>query len=232
MSCKKLLFWLLLTSVPALPVLSQESDTDSLIYKLSEVIRLSPKNDKYLAQRGKLYMLRGDDFRAIADFEDAILHNADNTDALFFRAYLYQRQRLYKKARVDYEHLISLQPRHRDARMGLVLLNDADNRPVEAMEQMDVLMRYWPDDPEILVLRGGMYHKRREYEKALKDINKAIEFSPLNPDFYISRALLYKDFNKTILAQEDIRRAVSLGANKQDCANLMLESKNKKGKKK
>jgi Tfp pilus assembly protein PilF len=90
------------------------------------------------------------------------------------------------------------------------------------MEHMDILMRYWPNEATIYVIRGGMYHKRRQYELALKDINKAIELEPENPDFYISRALLYKDFRKDKLAIADFRKAVSLGASAEECASLMV----------
>jgi Tfp pilus assembly protein PilF len=72
-----------------------------------------------------------------------------------------------------------------------------------------------------------MYQKRRNYELALRDMNRAIELEPENPDFYISRALLYKDFRKDALAVADFRKAVSLGASPQECAAMMTGSATK-----
>jgi hypothetical protein len=44
-----------------------------------------------------------------------------------------------------------------------------------------------------------------------------------NPDFYISRALLYKDFKKNALALADFRTAIELGASAEECAAMMLD---------
>ena len=63
-------------------------------------------------------------------------------------------------------------------------------------------------------------------------MNRAIELRDDVADFYISRALLYKDFKQTSRAHADIRKAVELGADRQECANLMIEDKVKKKKKK
>ena len=70
-----------------------------------------------------------------------------------------------------------------------------------------------------------MHQKRRQYEQALADLNLAIELEPDNADFYISRALLYKDFKKKALATADFRRAIELGASAEECAAMMGEGK-------
>jgi Tfp pilus assembly protein PilF len=93
------------------------------------------------------------------------------------------------------------------------------------MEHIDVLLRYWPDDAAVHAVRGGMYHKRREYERALKDMNRAIELEPDNADFYVSRALLYRDFKKRELATEDFRKAIELGASAEECASMLIDTK-------
>jgi Tfp pilus assembly protein PilF len=96
------------------------------------------------------------------------------------------------------------------------------------MEHIDILLRYWPDDASVYAIRGGMHQRRRQYELALKDINHAIALEPDNPDFYISRALLYKDFRKNSLAIADFRKAVSLGASAEECASMMSDVVEKK----
>jgi tetratricopeptide (TPR) repeat protein len=92
------------------------------------------------------------------------------------------------------------------------------------MEHIDVLLRYWPDDAAVYAVRGGMYQKRRQYELALKDMNRAIELEPGNADFYISRALLYRDFKKMDLATADFRKAIELGASAEECASMMIDT--------
>ena len=186
-------------------------------------LQLNPAFQPILLDRASLYIETNNLPLALCDLNDILTANPDNCDALFFRAYIYAEQKLNSKARIDYEHLITLQPRHQKARIGLALLCDNDKRPHEAMEHMDVLLRYWPDNATIYTILVGIFQKRRQYEMALKDINTAIELEPENPDFYISRALLYKDFRKNKLALADFRKAVALGASAEECASLMIE---------
>ena len=87
--------------------------------------------------RAKLYMKLGNKEKALVDYSDILDWKTDEQEALFMRAYIYTEQRLYKKARADYEALLKLNPRHEEARIGLVLLNEKDNRSREAMEQIE-----------------------------------------------------------------------------------------------
>jgi Tfp pilus assembly protein PilF len=92
------------------------------------------------------------------------------------------------------------------------------------MEHIDVLLRYWPEDATVYAVRSGMYHKRRQYQQALADINHALMLESDNPDFYVSRALLYKDFKKNSLALADFRKAIELGASAEECAAMMFDA--------
>lgn len=190
----------------------------------NSALQLAPTSQETLMDRASLNIQMGRDAHAMNDLCDLLVLNPDHAEALFFRAYIYAEQHLNAKARADYERLVTLQPRNREARLGLALLCDNDKRPQEAMEHIDVLLRYWPDDATVYAVRGGMYQKRLQYELALRDMNRAIELEPENPDFYISRALLYKDFRKKSLATADFRKAVELGASAQECASMMLDA--------
>ena len=69
--------------------------------------------------RAKLYMQLGNKEKALVDYSDVLDWKADEQEALFMRAYIYTEQRLYKKARTDYEALLKLNPAHEEARIGL-----------------------------------------------------------------------------------------------------------------
>ncbi|MDY5543232.1 MAG: hypothetical protein SPF79_06025, partial [Bacteroidaceae bacterium] len=90
-------------------------------------LNLSPTTLGLLLDRASLYLRRGNEKRALVDYNDVLDLNGDHAEALFFRDYIYTHQRLYKQARADYEHLIRLQPDHVEARTALALLNDRDN---------------------------------------------------------------------------------------------------------
>ena len=199
----------------------QKRHTEAL-EAFNDALSLEPVSQSILMDRASLNIELGRFNHALNDLNDILTLNPKHIEALFFRAYIYAEQHLNSKARIDYEQLLLIKPNHRQGRLGLALLCDKDNRPREAMEHIDVLIRYWPDDATIYAVRGGMYQERRQYEQALQDMNHAIELEPENPDFYISRALLYKDFKQATLASADFRKAISLGASPEECAALMV----------
>lgn len=123
----------------------------------NSALQLAPASQETLMDRASLNIQMGRDAHALNDLGDLLTLNPDHPEALFFRAYIYAGQHLNAKARADYERLVTLQPRNREARLGLALLSDKDKRPQEAMEHIDVLLRYWPDDATVYAVRGGMY---------------------------------------------------------------------------
>ncbi len=188
----------------------------------SDGLTLQSGNQNLLIDRASLYLTMGSETRALTDLDNLLTINPDHLQGLFYRAYVYRKQHLMMKARRDYEHLITLQPDNREARISLAMLNADDNRPQEAMEQADIIVRYWPSYATGWIVRGGLHQKRRNFELALYDMNQAISLEPDNPDFYISRAILYRDFKKKSLARADFAQAVQLGADPAECASLML----------
>ena len=157
--------------------------------------------------RARLYMEMGNQEKALVDYSDVLDWKEDEEEALFMRAYIYTGQRLYKKARADYEALLKLNPAHEEARIGLVLLNEKDNRPREAMEQINAV-------------RAGLEQTRKQYEASEADFTKAITLDPSNIDYLLNRAALYAEIGETKKARADLDKALELGANPEDVASM------------
>ena len=160
--------------------------------------------------RAKLYMQLGNKEKALVDYSDVLDWKADEQEALFMRAYIYTEQRLYEKARTDYEALLKLNPAHEEARIGLVLLNEKDNRPREAMEQINAMVAAAPDHA-------------KQYEAAEADFTKAISLEPKNIDYLLNRAALYIETKRKKEARADLDKAMELGANPEDVASMRHE---------
>ena len=126
-----------------------------------------------------------------------------------------------KKARADYDFIIKMDPLNEKAYIGLVLLNDRDGRPREAMEQINGLILVYPNHATLYAIRGGMEQKRKQYELALADLNRAVEMEPTNADFYVSRATLHLEMRKKKLARQDTQLAVKYGADPKEMASLL-----------
>ncbi len=188
-------------------------------------INLSPTTIGLLLDRASLYLRMGNDSHAIADYTSILDLNADHKDALFFRAYLYTKGMDYKRGRADYEHLLKLEPNREDALQGLALLNSKDNRPREAMEQVNTLVQLYPYHATNYVMRGEMALERKQYENALYDFDKAISLEPENPEFLISRACCYIAMKQKKSARKDLQLALQLGADKMLIAQLLQDMK-------
>lgn len=170
--------------------------------------------------RASLYMRLGNLNKALVDYSDVLDWKEDEQEALFMRAYIYTEQRLYKKARADYEALLRLNPAHEKARVGLVLLNDKDNRPREAMEQINAMITTSPDHAMLYAIRAGMEQDRKLYEAAEDDFNRAIELDPENTDYLLNRAMLYITTNRKKEARADLDKALQLGADANEVASM------------
>ena len=110
-----------------------------------------------------------------------------------------------------------------EARTALALLNDRDNRPREAMEQINALLELYPYRADLYLARGGMEQDRKQYETALHDMNRALELNPKNPDAYLSRASLYMAMKKKKLAKQDCQKAIALGADQESALRIVME---------
>ena len=173
--------------------------------------------------RAKLYMQLGNKEKALVDYSDVLDWKADEQEALFMRAYIYTGQRLYRRARADYEALLKLNPAHEEARIGLVLLNEKDNRPREAMEQINAMVAAAPDHAILYAVRAGLEQTRKQYEAAEADFTKAISLEPKNIDYLLNRAALYIETKRKKEARADLDKAMELGANPEDVASMRHE---------
>lgn len=186
-------------------------------------LNTAPHNVALRMARGGLYLLMGNLDYALMDYSVVLEWKPNEPDALFMRAYIYTEKRLYREARIDYETLIKIQPDNEDARIGLVLLNDKDNRPREAMDQINAMLMAAPEHAILYAVRAGMEQSRKQYEAAEEDFSTAITLDPRNIDFLLNRASLYIETKREKEARADLEKAMELGANPDDVATLRHE---------
>lgn len=199
----------------------KRQETDLALESYTMGLNIAPHLVPLRMGRAALYMQLNRKEMALLDYSDILDWKPDYTDALFMRAYIYSEQKLYKKARTDYEALLKIEPSNEKAQIGLVLVNDKDNRPREAMEQINAMIATSPDHAILYAVRAGMEHGRKLYELAEIDFQKAVTLDPENPDFLICRAMLYIDIKENKKARADLEKALQLGGDAQTVASLM-----------
>lgn len=199
------------------------NDPQVLIKTCDKMLETAPHNVEVRLRRAALYQWLGADDKALSDYNIILEDVPNHEEALLFRADIYRKKRDFRNARSDYERLIRLRPDNLNACLGLVITNDADGRPKEAMDQINTLVEAWPEEPLVYLVRGEMFMKRAVYPLALMDFDESIRLDPQNPDAYISRGLYYKRRRKTSKAREDFQSAVALGADADYVYSLLKE---------
>ena len=104
-----------------------------------------------------------------------------------------------------------------------MLLNEKDNRPREAMEQINAMVAAAPDHAILYAVRAGLEQTRKQYEAVEADFTKAISLEPKNIDYLLNRAALYIETKRKKEARADLDKAMELGANPEDVASMRHE---------
>jgi tetratricopeptide (TPR) repeat protein len=67
-----------------------------------------------------------------------------------------------------------------------------------------------PRDAAGLARRGAAFASRKEYDKAIVDLSRAITLAPDNPDYLFERARAYQGNNQPFLAMADLNKSLEL----------------------
>lgn len=145
------------------------------------------------------------------EYDKVLERDPKNVSALFYRAFVYEKQHKYKHARKDYEAMLSIVPNHFNGQLGLALLCQKDMRSSEAMDRLNILVEQYPDSAVAYAARAGIEMERGMNDVAEYDFSEAIRLAPSNSDYILSRADLRIKMGKKKLAREDLDRAVLAG---------------------
>ncbi len=124
-------------------------------------------------------MTAGEFGRAGQLLDNAIVRNSENTDLLFARTLLHERQGDMAAAETDLRRIIELEPN--DARalnhLGYTLA-DRTERHQEALDLIERALVISPEDPAIIDSYGWALFKLGRYEEALTSLSRAYALFP------------------------------------------------------
>ena len=72
---------------------------------------------------------------------------------------------------------------------------------------------------------GGVHYEQQRYQQAIADYSEAIRLSPLDTPAYANRAIAYALLGLDTQAQDDIDRAIEVGADRTVLEEYIDESK-------
>ena len=177
----------------------------------SDKVRKFPDNIGLRLNKASWNMLLEQWDYAKKEYDWVLERDPKNVAALYYRAYVFEKQHRYKFARKDYETMLSIVPGNFNGQLGLALLCQKDMRPSEAMDRLNILIQQYPDSAVAYAARAGLEAERGQNEVAEYDFSEAMRLDPSNSDYILNRADIRIKMGKKKQAREDLDRAVLAG---------------------
>lgn len=185
-----------------------EGDRDKARQSIKKAIELL-ENDrdamaKALLVRGQL---REDQEARLRDFDRAVEMNPDSPTVWKTRALYFLKEGQVEKAISDFKTLLQKDEDNVLARLAIAEALMKLDKIDEAMEQVN---RAVEKNPNVLALklRAQLWTVQEQFGKALKDLERAIELEPKDPELFLMRARLYHIQDRNALAKADVDRVL------------------------
>lgn len=192
-------------------------ELDNALKDYSHIIRLGDSVYKYesLRERAFIYSYINEPEKAIRDFSDII-----ESDSLNFETYVYRGS---AKLQIDVyqKYSDSIRTAYTDTsyykdffKYFQIIYSESNYKKIMydtrgAIKDFSKAILINPDYDFAYYNRAKVYAELNLFDKALADINKAIELNR-NSDYYMSRALIYKSLKETEKSLTDFNKAIEL----------------------
>lgn len=165
---------------------------------------------------GRLAAVQGNTRGAAAEYGKSIRIEQDNPDAFYYRGKLYEFQDMSQRAIRDYERVLSLDPGHVPALVGIgVLQLERENFSV-ALSSLNRALELHPEHADALLNRGKLYLITGQHEAAFNDLTMALEVMQPSADLMFMRGKAAHALSNDELAVQDFTVANTLDPTRAD----------------
>jgi tetratricopeptide (TPR) repeat protein len=160
--------------------------------------------------RGIAYFSKGENDRAMRDFDEAIRLKPKSPVLLYNRGFAYYSKGDYDRAIQDYDEAIGIFPKY------LLAINDRGNAYYRkgdydrAIRGYDDAIRLNPKTAITYANRANAYRMKADYDRAIRDFDESIRLDPKDPGAIRSRGQLYTDKGDYGRAIGDLSEAIRL----------------------
>ena len=141
--------------------------------------------------RGSAYHDKGDNDRAIADYNEAVRLNPKSGMAFHNRGVAYLEKGDNDRAIADYSEAIRIDPEDASAFNGRGVAYRAKGDLDRASADYNEAIRLDPKSGKAFVGRGDVFSTKGDFERAIADYNEAIRLNPKSSVAYFARGLSY-----------------------------------------
>ncbi len=148
---------------------------------------------------------------ALAEYGRILRADERNLAALFFRAYVHERQRHYAEAKADYDAFLAIEPLHLEARLGLAHVLQKMGKKKDVVDELNHIVQMFPDSAEAYAARAAFETEQQQYEVAVYDWGEAVRLRPDNVDYTISKVDVLLRLGRKREAREALDSLASKG---------------------
>lgn len=148
---------------------------------------------------------------ALAEYGRILRADEKNLAALYFRAYVHERQKHYDQAKVDYDAFLAIEPVHLEARLGLAHVLQKMGRRSDAIDELNRIVQMFPDSADAYAARAAYETEQQQYDVAVYDWSKAACLRPENADYTVSKVDVLLRLGRKREARETLDALVSKG---------------------
>jgi tetratricopeptide (TPR) repeat protein len=151
---------------------------------------------------------------ALEDYSNALiainkaLDLKNNPENNYYRGQVSEKMKNFNQAEIDYNTAITKNGQYTEAYLALAALRLTLNKPAEALESCNLLLKLEPNNKEALLIRSRVYARLTEYPKAIDDISKILYNNPEDKEMYLIRGNYYQEFTQHQNAINDFSKAL------------------------
>jgi tetratricopeptide (TPR) repeat protein len=190
-----------------------KQDFDSAIDDFTRVIALEPRSAHAFADRAGMHRLKGEHDRAISDYTQAIEIDPAFAEAILNRGITLAGTARCSDAIADFTRVIELSKTSAGTSMALVdrgLCREKSGRDDLAAVDYSAHLELEPRSQYGLELRGALYFRARQYDRALADFAQALVVNPSAPAALYGRGLVKIVTGDARGGREDIEVATAM----------------------
>jgi len=192
---------------------------DLAIRDYSKSLDLNPENLGVVYSRANTFLEKQDFKNAIKDYSTIINKNPSFDDIYFDRGYANIRLENYSEAKTDMESQLKINPNDFKSLANLINIKTKLKLFEEALADYEKIIVEYPDQPNLHIVysnRANLYQDINDFQKALSDINIALEINNSYDIGFLNRAGINLKLENTEQACKDFKKACELGVEKND----------------
>ena len=148
---------------------------------------------------------------ALAEYGRILRADEKKLAALFFRAYVHEKQHHSGQAKADYDAFLAIEPLHLEARLGLAHVLQKMGRKQDTTDELNHIVQMFPDSAVAYAARAAFETELQQYDVAVYDWGEAVRLKPDNVDYTISKVEVLLRLGRKREAREALDALVSKG---------------------